>query len=84
LGIGSEEKQREAYRGERVCVCEGEREKKRERERERERETETKQTVKMDDYFFKGHVTNCRNVTEETSYLEIFNYSVCIFVHKQQ
>ncbi|ROV98223.1 hypothetical protein VSDG_04474 [Cytospora chrysosperma] len=29
----------------------------------------------MDDYFFKGHVTNCRNVTEETSYLEIFNYS---------
>lgn len=30
----------------------------------------------MDDYFFKGHVDNCRNVTEDTSYLEIFNYSV--------
>ncbi|ROW12316.1 hypothetical protein VMCG_00461 [Cytospora schulzeri] len=29
----------------------------------------------MDDYFFKGHVTNCRNVAEDTSYLEIFNYS---------
>lgn len=30
----------------------------------------------MDDYFFKGHVNNCRNVIEDTSYLEIFNYSV--------
>ncbi|KUI59573.1 hypothetical protein VP1G_06804 [Cytospora mali] len=29
----------------------------------------------MDDYFFKSHVNNCRNVTEDTSYLEIFNYS---------
>lgn len=32
----------------------------------------------MDDYFFKSHVKNCRNVTEDTSYLEIFNYSVCL------
>lgn len=31
----------------------------------------------MDDYFFKNHVKACRNVVEDTSYLEIFNYSVC-------
>lgn len=31
----------------------------------------------MDDYFFKNHVKACRNVSEDTSYLEIFNYSVC-------
>lgn len=31
----------------------------------------------MDDYFFKNHVKACRNVIEDTSYLEIFNYSVC-------
>lgn len=31
----------------------------------------------MDDYFFKQHVKACRNVSEDTSYLEIFNYSVC-------
>lgn len=30
----------------------------------------------MDDYFFKNHVKACRNVSEDTSYLEIFNYSV--------
>ncbi|KAL1880606.1 hypothetical protein Daus18300_001217 [Diaporthe australafricana] len=29
----------------------------------------------MDDYFFKNHVKACRNVSEDTSYLEIFNYS---------
>ncbi|KAK7740571.1 hypothetical protein SLS53_005416 [Cytospora paraplurivora] len=29
----------------------------------------------MDDYFFKGHVKGCKNVVEDTSYLEIFNYS---------
>jgi hypothetical protein len=31
----------------------------------------------MDDYMFKNHVKNCRNVEENTSYLEILNYSVC-------
>lgn len=31
----------------------------------------------MDDYFFQHFVRSCRNVTEATSYLEIFNYSVC-------
>ena len=31
----------------------------------------------MDDYMFRSHVQNCRNVTEATSYLEILNYSVC-------
>jgi hypothetical protein len=30
----------------------------------------------MDDYFFKNHVKACRNVSEDTSYLEIYNYSV--------
>lgn len=30
----------------------------------------------MDDYFFKAHVRGCKNVVEDTSYLEIFNYSV--------
>lgn len=30
----------------------------------------------MDDYFFRNHVKACRNVAEDTSYLEIFNYSV--------
>ncbi|KAJ9161560.1 Magnesium transport protein CorA [Coniochaeta hoffmannii] len=29
----------------------------------------------MDDYMFKSHVQNCRNVAEATSYLEILNYS---------
>lgn len=30
----------------------------------------------MDDYMFKAHVQSCKNVVENTSYLEIFNYSV--------
>lgn len=29
----------------------------------------------MDDYMFKSHVQNCKNVVESTSYLEILNYS---------
>ncbi|KAL1835536.1 hypothetical protein VTK73DRAFT_5547 [Phialemonium thermophilum] len=29
----------------------------------------------MDDYMFRKHVQNCKNVVEATSYLEIFNYS---------
>lgn len=31
---------------------------------------------KMDDYFFQNYVRDSRNVSESTSYLEIFNYSV--------
>ncbi len=31
----------------------------------------------MDDYMFKSHVQSCKNVVENTSYLEILNYSVC-------
>lgn len=34
-------------------------------------------SLTMDDYFFQHFVRSCRNVTETTSYLEIFNYSVC-------
>ena len=34
----------------------------------------------MDDYFFQDYVRACRNVTEATSYLEIFNYSVSVAV----
>jgi hypothetical protein len=30
----------------------------------------------MDDYMFKNHVDGCKNVVENTSYLEILNYSV--------
>jgi hypothetical protein len=30
----------------------------------------------MDDYMFRYHVNECRQVTEATSYLEILNYSV--------
>ncbi len=30
----------------------------------------------MDDYMFRAHVAGCRKVVEETSYLDIFNYSV--------
>lgn len=33
-------------------------------------------TVGMDDYFFQNYVRACKNVSENTSYLEIFNYSV--------
>lgn len=33
-------------------------------------------TVGMDDYFFQNYVRACKNVSESTSYLEIFNYSV--------
>lgn len=33
-------------------------------------------TVSMDDYFFQNYVRACKNVTENTSYLEVFNYSV--------
>jgi hypothetical protein len=33
-------------------------------------------TNKMDDYMFKTYVGRCRNVTEITTYLEIFTYSV--------
>lgn len=36
----------------------------------------------MDDYFFRNHVKACRNVSEDTSYLEIFNYSVWNLSHK--
>lgn len=30
----------------------------------------------MDDYMFREHVSNCRQVTEATHYVEILNYSV--------
>jgi hypothetical protein len=30
----------------------------------------------MDDYLFRSYVKDCICVTEATSYLEIFNYSV--------
>jgi hypothetical protein len=30
----------------------------------------------MDDYMFQTYVAECKCVREETSYLEIFNYSV--------
>lgn len=30
----------------------------------------------MDDYMFKNHVDGSKNVVENTSYLEILNYSV--------
>jgi len=30
----------------------------------------------MDDYMFQAYVADCKCVTEQTSYLEIFNYSV--------
>ncbi|KAK0673834.1 hypothetical protein QBC41DRAFT_265485 [Cercophora samala] len=32
----------------------------------------------MDDYMFKSYVADCKVAQEATSYLEIFNYSVCI------
>jgi hypothetical protein len=35
----------------------------------------------MDDYMFKNHVQGCKNVVENTSYLEIFNYSVGNFLY---
>ncbi len=32
----------------------------------------------MDDYFFENHVRSCKEVFEEsTSYLVIYNFSVC-------
>jgi hypothetical protein len=30
----------------------------------------------MDDYMFRHHVKNAKNVAEQTSYIEILNYSV--------
>lgn len=33
-------------------------------------------SLTMDDYFFTHFVRSCKNVSEATSYLEIFNYSV--------
>lgn len=38
--------------------------------------TATRTSFTMDDYFFQHFVRSCRNVSEATSYLEIFNYSV--------
>lgn len=38
--------------------------------------------ITMDDYFFKEYVRGCRNVVEDTSYLEIFNYSVRMGLRK--
>lgn len=38
--------------------------------------TTTTTTSIMDDCFFQHFVRSCRNVSEATSYLEIFNYSV--------
>lgn len=32
----------------------------------------------MDDYMFRSYVKDCKFVDEHTSYLEIFNYSVCL------
>ena len=32
----------------------------------------------MDDYLFMEHVRSCRVVHEDTRYLEIFNYEVCV------
>lgn len=31
----------------------------------------------MDDYMFRSYVTTCKYVPENTTYLEIFNYTVC-------
>lgn len=39
-------------------------------------QTDSAAIVDMDDYFFQNYVRACRNVSENTSYLEIFNYSV--------
>lgn len=38
--------------------------------------TPTTTSLTMDDCFFQHFVRSCRNVSEATSYLEIFNYSV--------
>ena len=32
----------------------------------------------MDDYMFRQHVHSCKNVVEDTSYVEIFNYEVSL------
>lgn len=34
----------------------------------------------MDDYMFKEHVNSCKCVVENTGYLEILNYSVCLYM----
>ncbi len=34
--------------------------------------------IDMDDYLFSKYVRDCRNVVEQTSYLEILNYSVSL------
>lgn len=39
-------------------------------------QTDTATFADMDDYFFQNFVRGCRNVSESTSYLEVFNYSV--------
>lgn len=39
-------------------------------------QTDHPTTAEMDDYFFQHHVRASKNVSESTSYLEIFNYSV--------
>lgn len=36
--------------------------------------------IKMDDYMFRFYVDECRAVEETTSYMEIFNYSVRLFL----
>lgn len=41
-----------------------------------EREQDREVPAIMDDYMFQWHVKGCKNVTEATTYLEIFNYSV--------
>lgn len=37
----------------------------------------------MEDYLFRHYVDQCRVVKEETSYVEIFNYSVSHHLHKR-
>lgn len=44
-------------------------------EKFQQRRTTTTTNLTMDDYFFQHYVRACRNVSEATSYLEIFNYS---------
>jgi hypothetical protein len=34
--------------------------------------------VAMEDYLFRHYVDQCRVVKEETSYIQVFNYSVCL------
>jgi hypothetical protein len=37
----------------------------------------------MDDYLFEANVSRCKHVTELTTYLEIFSYSVSFLTRPQ-